>query len=234
MTFGTWLKDQLIRAGTTQQGLAEALDKSDATVSRWVLDQRKPPPPQCHAIGRLLGVPANEVLFRAGYLEDDSGTTAVQAGIGHSGGVQVVGRKRSATIAGAVFVPVLGHVPSTSKLWSGSMNISEFQLVPPEYVVEMGNALCVIAGDDALSERGIKPGSHVLFDSEAQPTMDGDMVVVRTGDAVLLREWRTEDVGYRLRDYKSGSMPVYVRDEDAAEHICIMGVVRAFGWWQRL
>ncbi len=68
MTFGTWLKRQLMRQeGMNQSDLARKVGTSPGLVSDWLRDVRIPSPESCDKIADALGLDIDEVLVRAGH-----------------------------------------------------------------------------------------------------------------------------------------------------------------------
>jgi transcriptional regulator with XRE-family HTH domain len=70
--FADWLMDKLVEIKKQPSDLARALGVGTSTVSNWtrVVKGKMPNPYYSRAIAKFLGVPAKEVLLRAGHAEE--------------------------------------------------------------------------------------------------------------------------------------------------------------------
>ena len=66
LTFGEWLEDQILGRGMTQVEFSEAIDVGQTTVSAWVNNVSPPSRRNAYRVARFLGIPALDVLERAG------------------------------------------------------------------------------------------------------------------------------------------------------------------------
>lgn len=64
--FGDWLRAQLANHGLTMTELAERMGVSQASVSRWISNQRHPEHDSLERLAVILDVPVDVVLERAG------------------------------------------------------------------------------------------------------------------------------------------------------------------------
>lgn len=69
MTFATWLGHELHEREWNRSELSRRIGRATSVVSRWFSGTR-PDPDACLLVAQALGVSAQEVLYRAGWIEN--------------------------------------------------------------------------------------------------------------------------------------------------------------------
>ena len=67
LAFGGWLVERMRALGIGTGALARRLGLSETTIYNWRQGTRTPDPIHCRSLAEALGLPAREVLERAGY-----------------------------------------------------------------------------------------------------------------------------------------------------------------------
>lgn len=231
-TFGEWLQEQLDNRGWSRPRLARMIEYSPGAIAAWIRGDRIPEERACDAIAAALGVDHNEVRRLAGRPETVSGTAhgsitfnaqatgQVRPGVEVGARVNVVVEPTLEPVEVA-YVPILGTAAADALRanWgSGDM----YPILRSE-LHGLGRArLLVVSG--RCMEPVINHGDLVLVDVEAEPKI-GNVVAVRVGDEVTLKEYWSDDgreIILRPRDPSYDAIRIPKSDQGAA----LVGVVR--------
>ncbi len=220
LTFGEWLRDRIADARMRQKEVAAALGVVPQTVSQWVNDIQPPDRRYWDALARVLEVPVEEIASRIAESGSSFSTRADRSR------TFPLHERPEAYIPQVldlpVLVPVLGRAPADVLRWTGDDIRGEF--VPQDDLRGIGAPAIVIASGDCLAGRGIYDGMRVLIDRMAMPSSPGDIIVVRVGDDVTMKEWYPAEGGFILRATDPETKPIFVsRDRD---DVLIYGVGR--------
>lgn len=162
-----WFKAQQKRAGVTAEDIARELGRDRSLVSRIYVGRQKMTLEQAQVFARVLGVPLDEVLERAGLLAEEPARPLAANGFSESDATPWKGHGGEAEKTEATAATLGGGRPGVD-VWTVSST--------------------------AMALGGYLPGDHILVDShQSERCRAGDMVVAqvynRTGADTVFRRY---------------------------------------------
>jgi SOS-response transcriptional repressor LexA len=124
-----------------------------------------------------------------------------------------------------LYLPFYGRVPADYLRWTAAASEPEQLGIPSSFAVDAKRPILVQASGDCLREREISTDDYVIIDFGAMPRMAGDIVVVRIGDEVTMKEWHPVQGGVELRPSSDRYQPIFVADDQ--EDVSVIGTARA-------
>lgn len=224
ITFGEWLGDKLESSGLDQKDLAFACGVDQSTVSKWIGNENKPRAKTCDLIALALGLDHNEVRRRAGHAETVSSTAIANINF-HTRGQGIVRPPVTTELQHQPieisYVPIIGTAAADAlrATW-GYGNL--FPVVRSDVQGLERPRILVVSGH--CMEPTINHGDLVVVDVDADPQL-GNIVVVRVGDDVTLKEfWADDGEEVILRPRNPAYEVIRIKKED--QGATLVGVVR--------
>ncbi len=218
LTFRDWLDARLRERKLTRRELAHALEMSEASIYSWLAvdaeHQRKISPRSADRLAAVLGVHANEVREVAGLPRRRSASAFVP-----------VTRQEGLAAARVLFVPVIGIAPGNSLRHAAT--IGELIPLPARNLPQLSKPQAVIVSGDSLLNRGISDGDYLILETDidtAKP-VDSDIVVVRVGDDLSMKEHLKVGDRVLLRPTEPGYETIELSEADDVELIGVASSV---------
>lgn len=224
VTFAEWLDARLRERDMTRRELALAMEMSEASIYSWLAvdaeHHRRISPRSADRLAAVLGVHPNEVREVAGLPKRRSASAFVP-----------VTRMEGLTAARVLFVPVIGIAPANSLRHAAA--IGELFPVPSNVVQHLSKPRAVIVSGDSLLSRGITDGDYLILetDIDAAKPVDGDIVVVRVGDDLAVKEYLKVGDRVLLRPTEPGYETIEL---DGSEDVQLIGVASSVWSGKRL
>lgn len=211
LDFREWLGDQMDRVKMPDQTeFAVFVGVAQSSVSDWLQGPGYPRRSSRIKLSEALGIPLDEI---------DRIITSSQ---GRE--LRIVGRNESSSNIRPVlmdFIPIIGTAAADT--WRASWGYGDLYpaLRSDTQGVSMP-AMMIVSGD--CMEPRVNHGDLVILDTDTSP-MVGDVVAVRSGDDVTLKEyWSDDGDEIVLRAIKSGYPPIRMKKFDQGAQL--VGVVR--------
>lgn len=228
LTFGEWFEDKYKALGLTQGELAEMIGVSQGTISSWTNNVQAPSRKYFPAIAKALETSPDAVSLAWG---DSQAASTVKRRRDRDAQPKERSWRFGSFVGGSVrgifetvLVPVLGRVPADYARWTAEPISGEF--TKREYTEALSSPAFVVASGDCLEARGIFDGTLVLIDCDAFPSKPGDVVVMRIGDEVTMKEWYPAENGVILRPTNPKYPPIFVHEDQ--EDVELVGVARKY------
>lgn len=230
-TFAKWFGNELERRNLNASSLGRMIGWSDTAVRLWLKGESTPSERACDAIANAWGMDHNEVRRLAGRPESDHShfvSSSTQADLTFNA------RGRGETRAGLTtnppvesqpiefgFLPIIGTAAADElrAVWGQG---NHYPVIRGEFHGISRARLLVVSGH--CMEPTIKHGDLVVVDIDATPAI-GNVVVVRMGDDVTLKEYWSDDgneIILRPRDPAFETIRISKEDQGAA----LVGVVK--------
>lgn len=206
---GAWLEHERERAGWSLREFAERIGVEHSTLSRWISGERRPRAEMYPRIAEAVGLPVEVVMYEAGVIPR---LPRPRSEYEHQRELQEVARQARAGIARleTVFtmppepaVRFYGSVPASAARWVEAKEGGAVRAVLVEWLGTRSpeEFFAVEASGECLASRKIHAGEYALFEhSRGQEPDQGQIVVVRLGNEVIMMVWQREGDWIELRD----------------------------------
>lgn len=239
--FKVWLRQEMeSRNINSAERLGRMIGYSGTSVRKWLKGPLTPEERACDAIANAFGIDHNEVRRLADRPESpqshfvSSSMRVSGEGAAATGGVVIGGRatlttksNMTARPVGAhpvdvVYLPVIGVAAAdTLRTFWGP---GDLYPVSRQQVHGVSDPVLFVVSGDCMEPR-IFDGDLVVLDRAGEPS-EGDVVAVRMGDDITLKEYWSEDDEVVLRAVKADYPPIRIKRSD--QGASLVGVARAW------
>lgn len=213
---GLRLRQLRERHGDSGGDLGRILGCAEGTIYHYEKGRRKITLVDLKKIADHYGVPLTYFLGRE--TEEDERTAKLER-LGNEverlrGEVQEL----TGDMARLVRIPIRGTVPGDYPDFREQVNLKEHFSIPKGLITDPEKAFALWVTGDSMNGWGILHGDVVVIDSILEPAVD-DIVLVRSGDGVVLRICKQDEKGPCLEAAKGGYEPLRPKE------VQIVGVV---------